>query len=434
MREAPRIDFWRVRWDAKSRLDENGFLRISGTASQVGILEYGKADGAPHDGYMEFVSPEIVADAESLASLRGLPITDDHPENMLTAANTDKYQVGSIADVRTEGSGDDTLLRIDAVITKDRVIDAVKAGKTQLSPGYYSQIDKTPGKFRGKNYDAKQGPRRYNHLAIVDQARAGESNALDARRDALGRIFRMDGLRIQRRDASMADTTDETTDENTDQEMVEVMVEGEAHKVSPAVKALIEAQASKIKSMTESKDEGDEESSDKNTDQDEGDDKEKGEKTDMVTKEYVDKAVAGIASSVVKEMVKHNDAAAKTATERAEVIHAATPCLPNSFKFDGKSIDDIRLAVIEKHDKALAVTAKADSSLIPGLFAAATAGKAKQDNTLDGARSDSRAPVKGLIAQAQENAKVRRDGISACPIAGEAALKAGDEAAKKGAA
>ena len=140
MNEAPRIDFWEMRWDAaKATVDpDTGFMRMSGTASLVGVLEYGRADGAPRDGFLEFVSPEVVADAGSIAGLRGLPITNDHPSEMLDTSNTARYQIGSIADARAEGSGDNTLLRIDALFKPELI--AVAFGLEALHQEYPDHI------------------------------------------------------------------------------------------------------------------------------------------------------------------------------------------------------------------------------------------------------------------------------------------------------
>jgi hypothetical protein len=50
----------------------------------------------------------------------------------------------------------------------------VEGGKRELSNGYASLIDFTPGEtVNGQHYDAVQRQIRGNHVAVVDKGRAG---------------------------------------------------------------------------------------------------------------------------------------------------------------------------------------------------------------------------------------------------------------------
>lgn len=150
-----------------SKMDDNGFLRIDGVAAHVGILEYMDDDGTT---IREFVPEETLFDPASLASLAGAPVTLQHPPEMVTPINYSRYSQGSV-----NGSplrNDDNLGVSMSVIGND-ALHAVESGVNELSPGYSVDLDETPGEWNGQPYDRIQRNRRYNHLAIVDEARGG---------------------------------------------------------------------------------------------------------------------------------------------------------------------------------------------------------------------------------------------------------------------
>ena len=71
------------------------------------------------------------------------------------------------------------MARVDvAAQRREQFTAAVEAGKHQLSVGYHADLDETPGSWRGERYDAVQRNIRGNHLAIVDQGRAGPAAAI----------------------------------------------------------------------------------------------------------------------------------------------------------------------------------------------------------------------------------------------------------------
>lgn len=148
----------------------DGRLRVDGHLTRAGVFSYRNADGS--------VRREYRPDAEvfrpsSLATFADVPVTDDHPPEMLTADNARSHAVGFVSG-EPRRDGDHIAARI--VVMDAATIAKVEAGKAELSCGYECDLDSTPGVTPdGERYDAVQTNIRGNHVAIVEVARAGRS-------------------------------------------------------------------------------------------------------------------------------------------------------------------------------------------------------------------------------------------------------------------
>lgn len=150
------------------RLD-NGFFKTEGRIAKTGIQIYRGADGQER---RELRLPEEVFDAESLASFEQLPLTNNHPEQMLTADNAHKHAVGSVGRLRADGEYVAALV----MITDADAIRAAQQGRSQLSNGYSCEMDDTQDPeltAKWGKYDSIQRKIRGNHVALCDVARAG---------------------------------------------------------------------------------------------------------------------------------------------------------------------------------------------------------------------------------------------------------------------
>lgn len=168
-----RFDFGSIT-KVESKLDSNGYLRISGTVARVGIMDY--LERTPRGDakvFKSLVTPDVLFDTESMAGLTGVPVTLDHPPVAVTPENAKQYQVGSVT-YSAAINGEMDAIVVDMVITDKAAIDAIIAGKVGLSPGYGCIEDDNAGEWNGIKYDRRQLKRIYNHLAIVDNARGGE--------------------------------------------------------------------------------------------------------------------------------------------------------------------------------------------------------------------------------------------------------------------
>lgn len=167
-----------------------GYLRTQAAIAVPGIMEYEDAAG---NIVRELISREELHNADSLMSLAGLPVTLGHPDEDVSPENVGTLGVGTMGnDVEIlEESGH---VRILLMVHRGDALQAIEDGTEEVSPGYTTVIDPTPGEHPifGK-YDAAQTKRRYNHLALVDEARGGSTVKLRA--DGARRaVHRMDAL------------------------------------------------------------------------------------------------------------------------------------------------------------------------------------------------------------------------------------------------
>ena len=141
---------------------DEGFIRDKPVIGRTGVLVYRNADGSER---REYRPPEEAFDKDSLASLKGKPITIGH-QGMVTSQNA--ANIRPIGTVLSAGQADgDT-------ITADVVLYSLPTSARELSCGYNLDIDETPGTTpAGEPYDAVQRHIRYNHVAGIIPAHAG---------------------------------------------------------------------------------------------------------------------------------------------------------------------------------------------------------------------------------------------------------------------
>lgn len=391
-RSAVKRGIWQARIDRYSiRLDqdgsetdtETGFVRVWGQASQVGTLVYGVADGAPRDGWTEFVPPETIFEQAALDTLINAPVTLQHPPEFLDASNTARYQIGSV--IELVPLPDEGVLRNRVLLTEADAIKEVRSGReVELSLGYTALVGGEPGEFEGVAFDAIQLQRRYNHLAIVTVARAGPANALD-RVDAhlrLAPLFRADGLRIQLRtgDKQVPGKAKKRVD-------AELKIGDATFTVDEAVADAFGAMQDALDEATaaaDSKDTGDEEDKDSKDAEGDEDDERTGEedsKTDSkkplhLTREDVAEMLKAHTTQVVDAMGARDKKVKEDADRLATVIAQSKVMLSASYQTDGKPVIRIMAdAVIQsapklKAEMQTAIKAK-DESQVRGLFDAA---------------------------------------------------------------
>lgn len=156
------------------RVDETtGFLHAKARVTRSGVFDYYTEDG---DLIREYRSPEEVFDEKSIQSLRLKPITDDHPEDMITVDNIKDFQIGTVGE---DIQKDNDFLTASIIITDKEMITTVVNRKKvnlpiELSLGYNCDVLPDMG-IHDKDgwYTHSQHKIKYNHLSIVDKARAG---------------------------------------------------------------------------------------------------------------------------------------------------------------------------------------------------------------------------------------------------------------------
>ncbi len=168
----------RIKIRSQREYTDEGFLITKSRIARTGIQDYyafelGLTDREPTAIVKIFRPEEEVFSDESLRSFANKTITDNHPEEMVTAANAKSLSVGhSGNEVTRDGMFAETLLHF----TDSEIIKKIEDGKVELSNGYTSDLEWTQGVTPdGENFDAIQRNIRGNHIAVVDNGRCGAS-------------------------------------------------------------------------------------------------------------------------------------------------------------------------------------------------------------------------------------------------------------------
>lgn len=182
-----------------ARRTADGYLRVVAKGARVGIQKYlgrevdpsGKTFAADQIVNV-YRPPAEVFDKASLASSVGRPITDDHPTVPVTADNWRDHSRGAIGGAVKDGEW----VRFDLAFMDAGLIGKVDAGKVELSGGYACDVSFESGTTDdGQAFDAVQRNIRFNHLAVVDKARAGpEARIGDAKSDGGNEFAACDAL------------------------------------------------------------------------------------------------------------------------------------------------------------------------------------------------------------------------------------------------
>lgn len=150
----------------------NGHLLVPATLARVGVQVYKNPDGSVR---RELRLPDEVFHADALASLELVPVTLDHPPEMLDTKNSAKYARGAVGE---NIARDGNFVKARLAITDDAAIAAVTSTdpakrKDEVSVGYTCDLEMTSGTWNGQAYDAIQRNIRANHVSLVAKGRAG---------------------------------------------------------------------------------------------------------------------------------------------------------------------------------------------------------------------------------------------------------------------
>lgn len=200
LRKVERLDS--IQLDGTYFTDE-GYLIDHPIVTSIGIFEYANPDGSIR---RELRLPEEVFAKESLDSYKGKPIIITHDAGMVTNENVDDEIIGTIL---SPGYQDGEHVRAEIVIHNTNALKECEL--RELSLGYSLESEDNPGEWEGKPYDCIQRNIRINHLALVQNARAGESARLNVDgKDKKGNQQKQKGLI-----SKMIKKRTQRTDENT---------------------------------------------------------------------------------------------------------------------------------------------------------------------------------------------------------------------------
>ena len=163
-----------------SRISDNltetkeGFLICHGVPiARTGWQKYiGREIGLSGDDANKLVdvyrSPEEVFKPETMASFRGKPFTDNHPDRDVNPDNALWLVKGVVDNVRRGAGAETNLLLADVIVYDRNLIRAIlDSKKREVSCGYNCQYVRMPdGTYQQRDIHG-------NHVALVDEGRAG---------------------------------------------------------------------------------------------------------------------------------------------------------------------------------------------------------------------------------------------------------------------
>jgi len=164
---------------AKPTMTRNGFMRADAFFTRTGVFEYQNADGSAR---RELRVTEEVFNPDSVSTFEMVPVTMGHPPRPVDTSNARRYGIGHTGqDVRRDGDK----MRGTILIDDKEAISEMKAGRREISNGYFCQLEMSPGVTQGiegvedgLSYDCIQREIEGNHVAIVDRGRAGPDVAV----------------------------------------------------------------------------------------------------------------------------------------------------------------------------------------------------------------------------------------------------------------
>lgn len=192
---------------------------------RIGKIKYLASElGLPgNDIVTVYRTAEENSSKATIASFEGKPITDGHPDVDVDNTNYNYYQKGHIQNVRAN----DKFLIADLFITDESLINEVLSGnKREVSCGYDTV-------YREKDNIIYQTNIRGNHLAIVEEGRAGSQikirddnkiiNNFLRRRQIMGKVE--DILLNYKQKVKKVKTTDELNEliDNTQAELEDAL-------------------------------------------------------------------------------------------------------------------------------------------------------------------------------------------------------------------
>lgn len=158
-------------------LQPNGFANIMANITRTGVFIYHRIQP---DGTVEVIRqlrhPDHVFAEESLETLKGLPITNEHPNDLISPESKDLV-VGMTTNTPKRISLDEKpeeYIQQELTFMDGEAIELIRSNKKrELSLGYTCELKDEAGEYNGEKFTHIQTDIKYNHLSLVERGRAG---------------------------------------------------------------------------------------------------------------------------------------------------------------------------------------------------------------------------------------------------------------------
>lgn len=147
---------------------DNGYLSISGIVTRTGVFDYVT--------HKELRPEQEVTKQKSLDSMFAVPVTWEHPPELLTPSSTSEFMKGFVAGKPEVIEKDnEKMIRVDNIIVTDpSLIYEIENGAVdKFSAGYDCNVLDSKGEHGLERYDSIQTDIVYNHIAFVKSPRCG---------------------------------------------------------------------------------------------------------------------------------------------------------------------------------------------------------------------------------------------------------------------
>ena len=150
-------------------ITDEGYIKANAIVTRTGVFLYKNPDGTIRK---ELRHPAEVFKTDSLETMKMIPVTNGHPEERLVSAeNSKRLAIGYTGETITH---DGEFVLSNLMITDlSSVIDITEKNRKELSLGYTVDLIPEEGIYNDAPYNFRQTNIKYNHLSIVDNARAG---------------------------------------------------------------------------------------------------------------------------------------------------------------------------------------------------------------------------------------------------------------------
>ena len=157
---------------------QEGYLIATSRVARIGIQEYLASeigDAALAAGFNSgdvvkvYRAPEQVFHVDTLASITRIPVTIDHPDELVDADNYAKYAVGDVGDAYAR---DGDWIVVNPMIKDSTGVKSAETTHKEISMGFTAEVIKARD---GVDADFEMVNIRMNHLALVPKGRAGSA-------------------------------------------------------------------------------------------------------------------------------------------------------------------------------------------------------------------------------------------------------------------
>jgi len=306
---------------------QTGYLHAANVPiARVGVFPYLKMDGSID---MEAKLPQELLSDATVESANNKAITNDHPKELVTSSNSEKYLKGFTAD---NAHVQNNTLRVDMTITDGDLIKAINDGKQELSIGFQTDVVPKTGEYQGSAYDAVQKNIQINHVAVVKRGRAGhnvritgDSAEMILDKDKEGKSMELTKVRLDGSDVKVdPNDADKVSQANSNNDSKDKEIADLKAQIKDLKAKLAEATGNANNSKQET------------TSSKQEIDKQKA-KADALDKEFTD------------YKKKYNrDVFDQKVQDRIDLTKTIKPLLGDSYEFKGKSDKDLKVAAIKK--------------------------------------------------------------------------------------